>query len=264
MIIGFISVKGGVGKTTLAMETAASLANDFGKRVLLIDGNFSAPNLALNFGFKPELTLHDILAGKLSLANAVYEMHGFDFIPASMTYQEQIDINKLRQLLINTKTKYDFVILDSSPNPREMLPIISTAEKLFVVTTPDHVTMHTSAKAANIAKAKKTPIEGIIINKIKNPRYELTLGDIENFLEVPVVARILDDKKVTEAVFFRRPIVMHDRKNPVAKEIKRFASSLAGNTEKPNWFMRNFGHFKKEKVNRELMRQKFYEEQIKV
>jgi MinD-like ATPase involved in chromosome partitioning or flagellar assembly len=258
MIIGFISVKGGVGKTTLALETAASLANDFGKKVLLIDANFSAPNLALHFGFKPELTLHDILAGKLNIANAIYEMHGFDFIPASMAYREEVDILKLRNLLNQIKGRYDFIILDSAPNYKEMVPVISSAEKLFVVTTPDHVTLHTSLKAANLAKAKKTPIEGVVINKIRDSRYELSLKDIEQFLEVPVLARISDDKEMVRSVFFRKPLVLHNPSNKISKEVRRFASALAGSKERVGWFMRNFGHYKKEKVNRELLRQKFY------
>lgn len=262
MIIGFISVKGGVGKTTLAMETASALANNFGKKVLLIDANFSAPNLALHFGFKPEMTLHDILSGKLTLANAIYEVHGFDFVPASLICKDKIDLAKFRILINQVKSKYDFIILDSAPNVNEMIPVVTAAEKLFVVTTPDHVTLHTSIKAANLAKAKRTPIEGIIINKIKNPKYELNLKDIEGFLETPVVARIRDDKAMVKSVFFRTPITLHNRKNHVAKEINKFASALAGNPEKVNWFMRNFGHFKKDRVNRELMRQNFYESQI--
>lgn len=264
MIIGFISVKGGVGKTTLAMETASSLANHFGKKVLLIDANFSAPNLALHFGFKPELTLHDILSGKLNIANAIYETHGFDFIPASLSYNEEVDIMKLRQLLNGIKNRYDFIILDSAPNYKEMMPVISSADKLFVVTTPDHVTLHTSIKAASLARAKRTPIEGIIINKMRDPKFELGLNDIEEFLGIPVVARIYDDKKVSESVFFRKPITLHDTNHHVSKAIHTFASALVGQPEKVNWFMRNFGHFKKDRVNRELLRQKLYEEQIKI
>lgn len=261
MIISFISVKGGVGKTTLALETAASLANDFEKKVLVIDANFSAPNLALHLGIKPEQTIHDVLAGRLSLSNAVYEIHGFDFIPASFSYKGDADLINLKKALAQAKDKYDFIILDAAPNYREMIPVVAASDKLFVVTTPDHVTLHTSIKAANVAKAKKTPITGIIINKVKNPAYEMTLKEVEEFLDVPVVARIHDDKGMVEAMFFRKPITIHNKHNPVSKEIRRFASSLCGMPEK-GFFDFLTSAFKKERINREVLRQKFYEEQV--
>ena len=61
--LAFVSIKGGVGKTTLALETASSLANDFDKKVLLVDANFSAPNLGLYLDLTNEVTLHDALLG---------------------------------------------------------------------------------------------------------------------------------------------------------------------------------------------------------
>ena len=46
--IGIISIKGGVGKTSTVAALGASLAKDFNKRVLLVDANFSSPNLCLH------------------------------------------------------------------------------------------------------------------------------------------------------------------------------------------------------------------------
>jgi MinD-like ATPase involved in chromosome partitioning or flagellar assembly len=261
MIISFISVKGGVGKTTLALETASSLANDFKKKVLVIDANFSAPNLALHLGIKPNKSLHDVLAGKLNANNAIQEIHGFDFIPASLNYTNEIEIMNLKRAISQVSHKYDFVILDSSPNYKELIPVVASSDKLFIVTTPDHVTLITSLKAANLAKARRTHVEGIIINKIRSPEYEMTLNNIQDFFSVPVVARIEDDKGLIEAMFFRKPITVHNKNNKVSKEIKRFASALCGVPEKRFFdFFTNL--IKKEKVNREIMRQNFYEEQI--
>ena len=48
--IGVISIKGGVGKTTAVSNLGTVMANTFGKKVLLVDANFSAPNLGLHLG----------------------------------------------------------------------------------------------------------------------------------------------------------------------------------------------------------------------
>ncbi|MFH1290833.1 MAG: ParA family protein, partial [Nanoarchaeota archaeon] len=46
--IGVIAIKGGVGKTTISAALATDLANHYGKKVLLVDANYSAPNLGLH------------------------------------------------------------------------------------------------------------------------------------------------------------------------------------------------------------------------
>ena len=108
-ILAFVSIKGGVGKTTLALETASSLVNNFGKKVLLVDANFSAPNIGLYLDLTNDTTLHDALNGTL-LQNAIYESHGIDIIPASMNYKEKVDPFKLKKLLDKYKSRYDFII----------------------------------------------------------------------------------------------------------------------------------------------------------
>jgi len=136
-VLAFVSVKGGVGKTTLALETASSLANDFDKRVLLIDANFSSPNIGLYLDLtNPEVTLHDALSG-IGLHNAIYEAHGFDVVPASLYYKDDVDVFRLKKLISRVKRRYDFVIIDSSPNYKELIPVVVAAERIFVVTTPD-------------------------------------------------------------------------------------------------------------------------------
>ena len=74
-VIAFVSVKGGVGKTTLALEVASSLVNHYHKKILLVDANFSAPNVGLYLDLTNELSLHDALDGT-PLHNTIYEAHG--------------------------------------------------------------------------------------------------------------------------------------------------------------------------------------------
>tara|TARA_Y100000310_G_scaffold106923_1_gene105364 strand:+ start:1152 stop:1952 length:801 start_codon:yes stop_codon:yes gene_type:complete len=263
-VLAFVSIKGGVGKTTLALETAASLVNNFDKKVLLVDANFSAPNIGLYLDLTNELTLHDALAGT-PIHNAIYESHGIDIIPSSLKFDEEIDISNLKKVLNKFKKRYDYIIIDSSPNYEELKPVIAAADKIFIVTSPDNVTLATSLKAAKAAKEQDTPVEGIIVNRIRSPKHEFNLKKIEEISEIPVMARIKDHKKMAQALNEKTPIIVLDSTNIISKEIEKFASAICGSPEKKGLIPRLFNigiPIKKDEVNREFLRQKFYQSQI--
>jgi len=215
--IGFISIKGGVGKTSVAASVAASLARDFDKKVLLVDANYSAPNLGLHMGIiEPRNTVHDVLAGKARMASAVHEAYGVDVIPGSYTDKRNLNYLKLKDRLKRVKEDYDFVVIDSSPSlNEEILSTILACDNLFVVATPDYPTLYCSLRAANLAKQRGKPISGIVLNKIRNPKYELKLEDMEDATDIPVVARLPDDKNGVKALFNKMPISVYNRRSPI-------------------------------------------------
>lgn len=264
-VLAFVSIKGGVGKTTLALETASALSNNFGKKVLLVDGNFSAPNVGLYLDLTNEYSLHDVLLGE-GLHNAIYEAQGFDVVPASMEFHSDVDVYKLKNVLSKFRNRYDYIIIDSSPNFEEMKPVVAAADRIFVVTTPDKVTMNTTLKAFKAARENQTPVEGVIVNKVNHPRYECSLEEIERTMDVPVMAKIKHDKKFAEALYHKKPLTIHSSSSGVSKEIQGLASAICGSPENAGGF---FGKlfswkdiFSREKINRDLMRAKFYESQL--
>lgn len=229
-IIGVISIKGGVGKTTTVSNVGAALANKFGKKVLLVDANFTAPNLGLHLGVvNPKVTMHDVLSGKINAVDSIYNHEfGFHIIPASLV-NKQVDPLKLRDKIKVLKSYYDIILVDSSPNlSNEMLSTIMASDDLLVVTTPDYPTLSATMNAVRVAKQKKTPIKGLILNKVRNKKFELKLEDVEYAAETPVLAVVPDDTKVLEALQCTKPAVLHADGRDSTVEYTKLAAALVG------------------------------------
>ena len=259
--IGIIAVKWGVGKTSVSASLAADLANRHKKKVLLIDANYSAPNLGLHMDIvEPVKTIHDVLSGSTDIAHAVHTRYGVDVIPGSFVYDKGINHFKLKGKINKVKKDYDFVIIDSSPSMNdEIVSAMLASDNLFVVTTPDYPTLSCSLKAAKLAKERGVPISGLIINKIRNPKYELDLEEIERAVEIPVVAKISDDSTHIESIFTRVPASVYNKRSKFSKEIARLSDAIAGEKTKTSFFRRLFAmRFGKEEMNRQVLRESFY------
>ena len=77
------SGKGGVGKTTTAVNLGAAL-NKFKEDVLIVDANLSTPNLGLHFGAPiVPVSLSHVLQGKAEIEDAIYEhSSGLKLVPS--------------------------------------------------------------------------------------------------------------------------------------------------------------------------------------
>lgn len=259
--IGIIAIKGGVGKTSISASLAADLANRHHKKVLLIDANYSAPNLGLHMDIvEPAKTIHDVLSGKAHISHAIHSRYGVDVIPGSFIHARGINHFKLKSRIGKIKENYDFVVIDSSPSMNdEILSAMVASDNLFMVTTPDYPTLSCSLKAAKLAKERGTPISGIIINKIRNPKYELELEEIEKAVGIPVVAKIKDDPTHVEAIFTRIPASVYSKNSSFSKELGKLSDALVGRAIKmPLWRKLFAQNFSKEEVNRQALRQSFY------
>ncbi len=259
--IGLISIKGGVGKTTISASLASDLVNHYGKKVLLIDANYSVPNLGLHMDIvEPDKAIHDVLEGKARISSAIHNRYGVDVVPGKYVYNRRINTLKLRDKIRGIEKNYDFVVIDSSPSlNEEVLSTILASDILFVVTTPDYPTLSSSMIAAKVAKQRGRPIAGIIINKIRDPLYELTIDEIENSTGIPVIAKIPDDKINVRALFSRIPTSVYHRYSKFSKEINRLSAALSGEEEKRSFFRKFLPkNFFREEANRKALKESFY------
>lgn len=253
--IGIISLKGGVGKTSLVASLGSAIA-EFNRRVLLIDANFSAPNLGLHLNIiNPPVTLHHVMNDMAHIKDAIHSLDKFDVIPSSIFHRMNISPLKLKDKINNTKKRYDYVILDSSPSlNEETLAVMLASDKILIVTTPDHPTMSTTLKAIKLARQRGTVIDGLIINKVHNRDFELSVDDIEETAEVPVMAVIPHDLNMLRALSAFTPSTDYKPNSNGSIECKKLAATLIGEKYNPRRLRDIFGINtpKRHEINREI------------
>ena len=251
--IGIISLKGGVGKTSIVSALGAVLS-EFGKKVLVVDGNFSAPNLGHHLDvIHPSHTIHHVLKGTINPKDSIYKLEYFDLIPASMFYRSEINPLKLKDKLRHLKRSYDIIILDSSPALNdETLAVMNASDMLLVVTTPDHPTLSMTMKASKFSKKKGMPISGLILNKVHKKGFELSLKDIEKTIGIPVMAVVPHDIEVLKSLAKLVPYPIHKPKSEGSEEFRNLAASIIGEKYKPLKLKRFFRWInpRKQDVNR--------------
>lgn len=123
-IVGVINQKGGVGKTTTAINLAAALAET--RRVLLVDMDPQA-NASSGVGIRgAERTIYDVLTGELSARRAITDtdIPNLKVLPASVELSGaavELDASAdsmrlLAKALIGVRPNFDFIVLDAPPS----------------------------------------------------------------------------------------------------------------------------------------------------
>lgn len=254
--IGVISIKGGVGKTSTVVSIGSAIAG-FNKKVLLVDGNLSAPNLGIHFKIiDPEISLHHVLNREFNAKDAVRTIEKIDILPASIFTDKQVNALKLKDRLDYLKKKYDYILYDSSPSLNdETFGVMLASDSLIVVATPDHPTLSVTIKAINSAKEKGIPIDGLIINKVHNKNFEIPLEHIEETLEVPVLAVIPYDINILKALSKFVPSVEHSPRSEASEEYKKLAAALIGERYEESKLRKFFSwaNPKKQEINRLIL-----------
>ena len=231
-VISIISGKGGVGKTTTAVNLGASLV-EMGRDVTIIDGNLTTPNLSLHLGIPLyPITLHDVLKGKAYLTEAIYiHPSGIKVIPASLSVDalRGLKPKKLQNIIRTLSGKNGIVLIDSAAGlGREAHASILSSDELIIVTNPELTAVTDALRTIKVAEKEGNKILGIVVNKIKGYKHELSIDEIQSMLEVPVIGVVPEDKKVKESIALKTPVVHFYPAARVSKEFKKIAHYIEG------------------------------------
>lgn len=244
-VIVINSGKGGVGKTTTAINLGACL-NILGKEVIIIDANLNTPNVGLQLGAPiVPVTLNHVLKGAASVDEAIYEhSSGTKIIPSSLSVKELTKFNskKLAEIAEELKDKCDYVIFDSAAGfSQEAIDTIDAAEEIIVVTNPEMPAVTDALKAVKVARERGKEVFGVIVTRHQNAKYEMPLSSIKSMLEAKIIGVIPEDKAVKEALTRRDAVVHTHPRSRVSKKYMEIARKVDGQEIEIGFWGRVFG-----------------------
>jgi septum site-determining protein MinD len=230
-VIGILSGKGGVGKSTIAINLAIALQK-FRKKVMIVDCNISTPHLSHYLGVRDySFTINDVLFGKVDINSAFYNYNGLRYIPASPKLEDliNIDLSKLKSNLKKlTNQKVDFIILDAAPGiGREALHVADASDEIIFVTNPYVPMINDVIKSKEIIKQLGEKKMSIVLNMVGDRSYELLGRIVEEVTGIPVMMEIPHDRNVDLSMVMKMPIVEYKPNSLASISFMKLASLIA-------------------------------------
>lgn len=246
-IIAVTNQKGGVGKTTTAINLAACLAVK-GKKVLLIDMDPQG-NCTSGVGIdksEVENTIYDLMIGESSIRDCIIEnvFRDMDLIPTNVDLAaaeiELIGVDRKEFILKDEvdfiKDKYDFIIIDCPP-ALSMLTInaMTTANSVIVPIQCEYYALEGLSQllhTINLVSERLNPnlsIEGIVFT-MYDGRTNLSVQVVENVrknLGESVYDSIIPRNiRLAEAPSYGMPIIQYDAKSAGAEAYMALAEEV--------------------------------------
>jgi chromosome partitioning protein len=230
-IIAIANQKGGVGKTTTAINVAASLAV-LEYKTLLIDADPQA-NSTSGVGFDPrnvKLGIYECLMDETTVKKAIIKTDtpnlsliaaDIDLVGAELELVDQPNRNqKLKSVLSKVKDEFDFIIIDCSPSLGLVtLNVLTAADSIIIPVQCEYFALEGMGKLLHTIKLVQTQmnenleIEGILLTmydvrlRLSNQVVEEVKSHFQDMVFNTVIHR---NTKLAEAPSYGKTIIMYD------------------------------------------------------
>ena len=238
-IIAITSGKGGVGKTSIAVNLGILFAK-LGKRVCLIDGDYGLANINLLLGIPPKKQPADLFEKNFNPSKVMIKTEwGLDVLSSASGISQQQPIlapssSQVNRLVKKLSADYDVILIDTAAGiGASVQNYLGVADQALLVINSEPTSLTDSFGLIKNMRNVQTRYN-VVVNRVKdentaNEIYYRFSGAVEKYINIPVqkLGFIKEDSFASAAILSQSPLVIYSSQCRASQCFSQIISNLS-------------------------------------